>query len=98
MGVRPLRSRGGWHMEIRGPRGARRDERERQLMQLARLERQIHDQRRKIAELERVRDTMMRLPSGSVSYEGTCAECGVGVIVRDHDSLRCTSCGFQCHL
>lgn len=98
MRVRPLRLNGGEHMEMRGRRSARRDERKRQLRQIARLQRQLNEQRRKIDELEHIRDTVLRTSSGSATYEGTCAECSIGVIVREHDTLRCSSCGFRCHL
>lgn len=84
-------------MRMRGRRDVQ-DDRQRQLQQLARLQRQITEQRRKIAELERVRDSILRAETGSLAYEGICAECGVGVVVRKGDSLRCTSCGFRCYL
>ncbi len=48
--------------------------------------------------MEHVRDEMLRAETGSVAYEGTCAECGIGVIVRKNDSLHCTSCAFRCYL
>ncbi len=98
MSVALLRSHGGQHMRTRGRRSAGRTEKERQLQQLARLQRQITEQRRKIAEMERVRDEMLRRGAGSVAYEGVCAECGIGVIVRKNDSLRCTSCDFHYNL
>ncbi len=56
------------------------------------------EQRRKIAEMERIRDAMLRTRSSSMAYEGVCAECGIGVIVREDDALHCTSCGFRCYL
>lgn len=98
MSIALLSLHGGQHMRMRGRRDAGRSEKERQLQQLARLQRQITEQRRKIAELERVRDALIRTGTGSLSYEGICAECGIGVVVRENDSLRCTSCGFHYNL
>lgn len=66
--------------------------------QIQRLEYQIARQQRRIAELERVRDAVRTLPTGAIEYEGTCAECGIGVVVRTNDTLTCTSCPFHCNL
>ncbi|WP_227355033.1 hypothetical protein [Haladaptatus salinisoli] len=85
-------------MKTWGSRTTRGDERRRQLEQLHRLQRQIDKQRRKIAELERVKNAVRTVPAGSMTYEGTCADCGVGVIVRTDDTLRCTVCGFRSYL
>jgi hypothetical protein len=85
-------------MKAWGSRTARRDERRQEREQLIRLQRQIDKQRRKIAELERVKNTVRTVPAGTITYEGTCAECGVGVIVRTNDTLRCTVCGFRGYL
>lgn len=85
-------------MKAWGRKTTRRDEQRQQIEELNRLQRQIDKQRRKIAELERVKNTVRTVPAGSITYEGTCAECGVGVIVRTDDTLRCTVCGFRSYL
>ncbi len=62
------------------------------------LRREVRQHQQELSTFEQLRRESRTTMNTFDAYEGICADCGQGVILRTADRLHCTSCGYQRYL